>query len=591
MKFHSIYILIIGCLLSCTGELAKLNKNPNGLDEINYGKQFTTVQLYYAGTAHEVWRANLIYASSIVKHTASRYTNGQGFKLKYSYNDAQWDVNYPNLIKNVEDLLKRLKNDNSNGKNDNLIAATRLMRVLAYHRLTDLYGDIPYSEAGKGYENQIFLPRYDSQEFIYKDMLKELTEVVKQLDESKKNFGTQDLFYSGDVIKWKQLANSVKLRLGMRLTKVDYELASKTVKEAIDGGVMTNADNSAVIKHYLSGGVWGTHENSLGSVVSRLAGGDPWSYLSEFMVEKLKNDRDIRLFYWGEVVDEQYKHITLSNYNPFQANNSAGNPWQNVAIVGMPSGDIDATINAKYYIKNEEELTLQTYDYRATANARNKPSSANNSFFRINQQCVASRVAPTFVVGFDEVSFLIAEAKIRGMIDAADAETNFASGVKFAFDKLKSYPNQNVVNNDIEKAGLVGENEVGGYLNRKKRQWQEADKYGKLELIGEEKWKSFFPNGLEAFAEWRRSGFPKELNKTESAEKEINVYAKQNLDDVIEIKKIKIHTGGDTNYQRIRRLVFTAGELSINRENVQMAINRMKGNELTTRVWWDKIID
>lgn len=103
--------------------------------------------------------------------------------------------------------------------------------------------------------------------------------------------------------------------------------------------------------------------------------------------------------------------------------------------------------------------------------------------------------------------------------------------------------------------------------------------------------KSFFPNGLEAFAEWRRSGFPKELNKTESAEKEINVYSKQNLDDVIEIKKIKIHTGGDTNYQRIRRLVFTAGELSINRENVQTAINRMKGNKLTTRVWWDKIID
>ncbi|MCL3781912.1 SusD/RagB family nutrient-binding outer membrane lipoprotein [Prolixibacteraceae bacterium JC049] len=587
----SLYLVSLCCvvLVGCTGGLEDLNENPNGLDKISPGQQFTTIQLHYAGTAHEVWRGNLIYASTIVKHTSSRYSEGQGFRMLHTYNDAQWDVNYRSLIKNIEDLLFNLNKDNSEGKNDNLIAATRVMRVLSYQRLTDMYGNIPYSEAGKGFHDRLFLPKYDTQEFIYKDMIKELSEASKQFKEGQKTFESQDLIYKGDISKWRRLTNSVKLRLGMRLTKIDNELAAKTVADALSEGVFEGEGDNAIVNHVLSGGAWSVHENSFGSVINRLAGGDAWSYLSDFMVKNLKRNKDIRLFYWGEVVNESYEHITLENYAPFALQSEKGEAWKDVAIVGMPSSDLSDGLRGKYFLKDDKgNLTLQNYDYRVTQSNEKLTSNFNNSYFRVNQHCVGSRVAPTGVMTFDEVQLLKTEAKLRGMVAAQGAEEDFVSGLQAAFEKLKDYPNQEIVNKDIQKAGLSGSDYVSDYLNRKRTQWGQSTLQERLEMVGEEKWKAFFPNGIEAFAEWRRSGFPKELNEQEKATRTLNIYAEGDLETVVDTKAVEAHRGGDTNYQRIRRLVYPSSELSINRDNVQQAITEMGGDKLITRVWWDK---
>jgi hypothetical protein len=78
----------------------------------------------------------------------------------------------------------------------------RIWRVFIYHRLTDLYGDIPYSEAGKGYIEGILKPVYDAQQDIYMDMLAELEGGVAQLGAS--TLGVSDLIYQGDVDKWRR---------------------------------------------------------------------------------------------------------------------------------------------------------------------------------------------------------------------------------------------------------------------------------------------------------------------------------------------------------------------------------------------------
>ena len=95
------------------------------------------------------------------------------------------------------------------------------MRVFAYSRLTDLYGDVPYSEAGKAVIDGIFLPKYDAQSEIYPDLLKELEESAAALGTGTSEFGSADVVYGGDQAKWKKLANSLMLRLGLRLIKVD----------------------------------------------------------------------------------------------------------------------------------------------------------------------------------------------------------------------------------------------------------------------------------------------------------------------------------------------------------------------------------
>src|SRR5690606_4266343 len=92
----------------------------------------------------------------------------------------------------------------------NKLAVARIWRVYIFHQLTDLYGDIPYSEANQGAEG-FYQPKYDLQSDIYNDMFKELEEAANSFDPSKATFGTSDLFYDGDPAKWKKFAYSMML--------------------------------------------------------------------------------------------------------------------------------------------------------------------------------------------------------------------------------------------------------------------------------------------------------------------------------------------------------------------------------------------
>jgi hypothetical protein len=137
------------------------------------------------------------------------------------------------------------------GSNANQIASARILRAWTFQHLTDLYGDIPYFDALKAGEGSAFyLPKYDKQSEIYPAIIMELTEAAAQIDGGA-GWSQGDIIYGGDMTKWKKFANSIKLRMAMRLLKVDNVNAVKYANEAIAGGVFeSNADN-AVFK-YLS---------------------------------------------------------------------------------------------------------------------------------------------------------------------------------------------------------------------------------------------------------------------------------------------------------------------------------------------------
>lgn len=130
-----------------------------------------------------------------------------------------------------------------NGANANQIAIARILKAYIYWTLTDRWGDIPYSQALKGDPNVT----YDTQESIYKDLIKELTEAVAQFETGAAIKG--DIAYNGDVTKWQKLANSMRMLMALRLTKrypgaSDY--AATEFKAALNdpaGSITTNADN------------------------------------------------------------------------------------------------------------------------------------------------------------------------------------------------------------------------------------------------------------------------------------------------------------------------------------------------------------
>ena len=130
----------------------------------------------------------------------------------------------------------------------NLYQMARIFQAYAYMVLTDEYGDIPYTEGGKGYTDQNFFPEYDAQQQIYPEIIKELGEAAAALNASGK-IETGDVLYGGNIAQWKKFAYSLMLRAGMRLSKVDAAKAQATVQAAFQGGViLANADN-AYIRH------------------------------------------------------------------------------------------------------------------------------------------------------------------------------------------------------------------------------------------------------------------------------------------------------------------------------------------------------
>jgi hypothetical protein len=116
--------------------------------------------------------------------------------------------------------------------------------------MTDAYGDIPYFEAAQAVQNVINQPVYDTQEAIYRDMLKELKEAAAQLGSQadQLSFGNADILYKGDVAKWKKFANSLRLRLAIRARFANATLAAEHINDVVSGNnlIEANTDNAAL---------------------------------------------------------------------------------------------------------------------------------------------------------------------------------------------------------------------------------------------------------------------------------------------------------------------------------------------------------
>ncbi|NNG09320.1 MAG: SusD/RagB family nutrient-binding outer membrane lipoprotein, partial [Arenibacter sp.] len=226
---NSIYILLIAFLLSaCDKGFEELNVNPTKPVQVSLSTKLTAAQKFMSSERYDNWRANLIYQSTMMQHLAvtAGYWSGDKYTWNKGYASSLIDRYYGNVVKSLEDMMVQLEEEEAP---EEMRAITRIMRVYVYSRLTDLYGDIPYSEAGKAFISGILTPKYDPQSEIYPDLLKELEESAAALGTGTSQFGAADLIYQGDQLKWKKLANSLMLRLGFRLIKRDPTAAQAWV--------------------------------------------------------------------------------------------------------------------------------------------------------------------------------------------------------------------------------------------------------------------------------------------------------------------------------------------------------------------------
>ncbi len=519
-------VLITLLLSSCDKGFEEMNKNPNAFTDPVISSLFSASIMRHAG----VGDGNTLYpnskqAGSLIQYFSSLNAfQWTGVKYLYQgkadYNNGLWNTAFSTELKEVQQIINLTK-DKADMVNQYNIA--RIMRVDILHRVTDLYGDMPYSEAARALDG-IYKPKYDKQADIYADMLKELEEASKALDATKPSYGAADFVYNGAPAKWKVFANSLMLRLGMRMTKVNPALAETWVKKAIAGGVMTsNADNAKVPHTSASGTNWNWNSRQMQTVEGNPASaqGLGFSKLNETLINRLKSTNDPRLPFYATL-------------------------WQgNISIANLPAESAPAKAKG----------LPGGYDYTSIATAvPGWNANMQRDYSEMNQHTIAHLEAPTHFQSYAEVEFLLAEAALRGW-GPGTAKEHFDKAVTASITSAALYPNYAVVMPNPAAA-------AASYLAA--NPYTSGTTAQQMERIHSEMWVALFGymNNIESFSNWRRTGYP--------------VLVPVN------------YPGNETGGIIQRRLRYPAAEQSVNTENYNAAVANQGPDTFLTRVWWDK---
>lgn len=467
MKLQSIYIFAGAVMLmafaSCKKDLLKTNTDPNSVsvDVFDPNNILTATQLYYTGStddAIEVEETEIQGAGCFIQHWAS--TSGYFFGDKYQFSPGGWssffDHAYTYQVKNAVDLYTT-----TIGKSQykNLHQISRIMKALVFERITDVYGDVPYFQAGEAYHGSVYFPAYDKQKDIYADMLNEVSQAVDSLDENAdKPVG--DMFYSGasdQISEWKKFGNTLLLRMAMRLTKVDPATAQAYATKLQDVTMQSNDDN-AIVTH-------GTNDPLTINRIYRGIGEDGdiqlSGQISKTLIDFLRNNGDPRL--------PVLSYVYPPGFSP--GDDPSGGSADSADQVGLPNG----------------------YDAGSTVHGINSyPGFLGDiSLYSRPSPIIFNSIAPTLVLTYAESEFLLADAAARWGI--GDAETHYNNGVLAAITELSAYGS----------AGIISDDDAQAYLDA-----HPYDDATGLEMINTQFWATTFFNEYEAWCNYRRTGYP-----------------------------------------------------------------------------------
>lgn len=403
------------------------------------------------------------------------------------------------------------------------LAVAKIVRVLSMSRITDTYGPIPFSEIGA---DGVIKTPYDSQQDIYNAFFAELAEARQMLqnaisDDTDILNSIADNVYSGDKANWIRFANSLQLRLAMRIVYADPTLAKQKAEEAVNpanGGVIESNDQNATWKNYA------TATNPMNIAIFW---NDEDSRPSAEIICYLKGYNDPRL----------PKYVSKANSDPSgpALKDINGNP---IDYVGIRRG---------WQIFN----TQWSISYSGIIYPANSPALWQNAA---------------------EVSFLRAEgAGVFNWNMGGTAESFYNNGIRLSFE---NYGVADAYDSYVADATSVPAayydpmqlNSWNGTLDPVTIKWDESlTPEQKQQKIITQKWIANWTLGNEAWADYRRTGYPDFIPVAKNASSVVNA----NIGP--------------------RRLPYPAAEYTNNLENVQKAVNDyLKGpDNLATPMWWD----
>ncbi|MCX2478847.1 SusD/RagB family nutrient-binding outer membrane lipoprotein [Pedobacter sp. MC2016-15] len=468
----------------CTKDFAEKNQDPNAITVITPDLLLPSIIRSAINTQMgEAWGIGTL----VVQQTA-KYQFVDDDRYLWDNKDNVWNSYYSNMrdVKKLSELSASTAQPAYEG-------IALILKSWMFSVVTDTYGDAPYTEATSGDVN-ILKPKYDSQEVIYAGILADLEKANTILSTANATV-KGDLIYQGDLLKWRKLANSLRVRYLMRIS------AKQSVAATLQTIVSTPATYPLFSGNADDGdySYYAEAPNQFPNYTNRIGGFDEYR-LSNTFGNTLQAFGDPRLAIFAR---------------PTASSVTAGNPQ----YVGMPNG-----------LSDTEALNF---------NGGSNNISRIGAFYYENSITPAGLlVAKGYIMGFAELQFLLAEARLKNLISTETAQGYYEKGIQGAF----TYLNTTMPADYLTRTGVRFDNSTA------------------LNQIITQKWISLFYTGLENWFEWRRTGFP------------------------------VLKAGPDNQNGGLipRRLKYPLDERLQNPDALNTAIARQGADNINTRVWWDK---
>ena len=394
IKFLLLSLLVV--LYSCDSEL-DINEDPNSPQEIDAGLALSAVE----GSLVTVMGGDLfnlggIYAQYYTQSPgASQYENIDTYNINVDYANRLWTELYAGALNDAKFVLDKSE---ENGETGTYLIATCL-QAYTYQILTDVFGDIPYTEALEGQNNLSPMPT--SGEEIYLDLIAKIDSALAQYEQNpvESSVGAQDLIYGADMTSWIQFANTLKLKLYMRMS-------------------YTSQNNSAEVLALLNNGNFITADSKFDAFIDA-------------------NDKR-----------NPFYEVQIASTGLGDVNNVASNSLHEYLESNSDTIRLKTIYRAN---KNGEYIGIDQGD-GITSNFSNQKS---NEFSRPR----VAPLTPVYLITLSESSFLQAEALAR-YSGAAAAESLYNQGIVQSFllniSKTEDYTNTEAVTVANEMIGTGG---------------------------------------------------------------------------------------------------------------------------------------
>lgn len=477
MKKYIILLLTLCSMSACDYET--VNTDPYGVSDeelgpLKYGARFMNMQQRVipigspsltTGPGNDLQNTDLISSGNYIGYFGNNNNWGFNNESNWNFTDSRMNYAYQNFYSSIFlpwNEIYEIAKDAESPSEQAILEMANIVRNVAWLRATDVFGPIAYTSAGDG----SIAPKFDSQEVVYKTMMADLAKSVELLNTiSYRVMSQYDLIYDGNVQNWVKLANSLMLRMAVRVHFKDEALAREYIAKALDpknGGVIEDIASEAKIQTSAKMPLLNSMMASVNDYNETRMGATIWGYLRGYRDPRLSKYFTQGTYGYGSYMQKDYFAVAPENTNSKQETT-----WSE-KFASRPNIDANSPL---YWFRASE-----TYFLKAEAALYNLMEGDPQTFYE------------------QGVSMSFQENGVNGFTADYLETTDKPLGIRTMAYWYGDYGHDLSIGNTSPKW-----DDYAGSLPQKDEQ---------LQKIITQKYLALYPNAVEAWTEYRRTGFP-----------------------------------------------------------------------------------